>query len=656
MGKRGQQGQAIVLLALMMLVLVGMVGLGLDSGRAYVDRRELQDAVDAAALAAADTYQANGGYGTAWSLGEQAALSLYAANERIYSTASCSPALGVPTTSPQTWTCSYPSDSSHSVTLTITNRGASGAIFQVSATHQLRLALMQLLSASSTISVGATATSNVSSQTRTPAIATLSQNGCNGNNGHSLSISGGGNITVNGDMISSGDINIQSANSTVKIAGDVLDQCPNPPPTAIQYLCYPSGASPPCTLPDVVGAGTGGQTAFPDPGYQAPSLSGLTNQANLGAAVVIAPGIYSTDPHLTNNAGCYFMAAGVYDWQNGFTANGGFISNELKPPDEPVYTDNTQRASSQFWDSNSSCAGSFSLVAAAAPPGHNIAVGAYALEVTTTRTDTYNGVSYSRESAPSMCRTVSTTSLLGGIQVTINNPPGAQGYNVYVSTSGCGGPFGYVYHMTYTGVQLQTALGVATTILDDRQIPVGWTPNAGASPGTSGAYPPSGETAGYGSGLPQNNPGRAASPNGDRANENYCADETGTWVTCPARVTPGAVIWYIPSTGCLSLAAGGDYYFFSGYQYNWISLWEPGAFSPPANTCNNTIAGHSNTAMIGTMYMPSANVSITGGSTVQAPIAGGIVANTATLGGSGGITIQHSDAVDPSPPSARLIY
>jgi uncharacterized membrane protein len=67
----------------MMLVLVGMVGLGLDSGRAYVDRREVQDAVDAAALAAADVYQANGGYGNAWLFGEQAALSLYASKERV---------------------------------------------------------------------------------------------------------------------------------------------------------------------------------------------------------------------------------------------------------------------------------------------------------------------------------------------------------------------------------------------------------------------------------------------------------------------------------------------------------------------------------------------------------------------------------------------
>src|SRR3979409_2700245 len=51
-----QKGQAIVLIALMILVLFGMLGLAIDSGRAYVDRRDQQTAVDAAALAAGDWY------------------------------------------------------------------------------------------------------------------------------------------------------------------------------------------------------------------------------------------------------------------------------------------------------------------------------------------------------------------------------------------------------------------------------------------------------------------------------------------------------------------------------------------------------------------------------------------------------------------------
>src|SRR5437016_11512184 len=58
-GKQGgpQGGQAIVLIALLILVLFGMLGLAVDSGRAYVDRRDQQSAVDASALAAGDWYE-----------------------------------------------------------------------------------------------------------------------------------------------------------------------------------------------------------------------------------------------------------------------------------------------------------------------------------------------------------------------------------------------------------------------------------------------------------------------------------------------------------------------------------------------------------------------------------------------------------------------
>src|SRR5450759_5689735 len=54
---RLQKGQAIVLIALLIMVLFAMLGLAIDSGRAYVDRRDQQAAVDAAALAAGDWYE-----------------------------------------------------------------------------------------------------------------------------------------------------------------------------------------------------------------------------------------------------------------------------------------------------------------------------------------------------------------------------------------------------------------------------------------------------------------------------------------------------------------------------------------------------------------------------------------------------------------------
>ena len=66
---KAQKGQAIVLIAIMLAVLVGMAALAIDGSRAYAARRDLQAAVDSAALAAADKLQQGGTYSAA----EQAA-------------------------------------------------------------------------------------------------------------------------------------------------------------------------------------------------------------------------------------------------------------------------------------------------------------------------------------------------------------------------------------------------------------------------------------------------------------------------------------------------------------------------------------------------------------------------------------------------------
>src|ERR1700694_4743768 len=84
---RLQSGQAIVLIAIMLAVLVGMAALAVDGARAYTLRRDIQEAVDAAALAAADSLQQTGSYVTA----EQAASTSFGANMRQYASPSCAP-------------------------------------------------------------------------------------------------------------------------------------------------------------------------------------------------------------------------------------------------------------------------------------------------------------------------------------------------------------------------------------------------------------------------------------------------------------------------------------------------------------------------------------------------------------------------------------
>src|SRR6266446_8970498 len=102
--RRRQSGQAIVIIALMLTVLIGMVAIAIDGSRAYALRRDLQAAVDAAALAAGDNLQQTGSYSSA----EQAATTIFGANLRVYSGPACAPGYGAPGAGPLTITCTYP--------------------------------------------------------------------------------------------------------------------------------------------------------------------------------------------------------------------------------------------------------------------------------------------------------------------------------------------------------------------------------------------------------------------------------------------------------------------------------------------------------------------------------------------------------------------
>src|SRR6185436_8978638 len=50
-----EQGQALVMIAIALIVLVGILGLVIDGGNAFLDRRRAQNAADSAALAASVT-------------------------------------------------------------------------------------------------------------------------------------------------------------------------------------------------------------------------------------------------------------------------------------------------------------------------------------------------------------------------------------------------------------------------------------------------------------------------------------------------------------------------------------------------------------------------------------------------------------------------
>jgi hypothetical protein len=383
-----------------------------------------------------------------------------------------------------------------------------------------------------------------------------------------------------------------------------------------------------------------------------------------GSTVVLQPGTYAANPNF--GGGCWFLSAGVYMWQGGLTNSSGFVSNELKPPDEPQASNVRLVSGSQFWDTNGvNCAGSFQVNDIGGP--NPIESSNWGVVLTSVRTDTYNGVTYRRESAPSACNAVHVHAN-EVLQVQVSNVPGATSYNVYASgtASGCNGPWGLVGNIPVAGTVSNSntnpcplftgngcSLGHETAIFDSTLISDLFAPNPLATPGTYESQPPDSETAPLSGTLPNQNPPNGTNGDGDRANENACQTVGGAFAGCPAAITPGAVELYVPRGGCLSTTNAADTYVFSGYQYDWISVYEPGAGSPPANTCSNTLGAAGNSAYVGLVYVPSAGVALQSQYTFETAGTGGLMASTVTVTGAMP-TIDYSSAYAPVPPASRL--
>ncbi len=209
-GHRHQAGQAIVLIALMLTVLIGMVAIAIDGSRAYAVRRDLQAATDAAALAAADGLQQSGSYVTA----EQNATAIFGKSLRLYAAPTCTP-YGTPGASAWTVTCSY----SDGTAMTDVARvlGPQGSRFQISATRTLQLQFGRVLTNGTNPTLGASAQGSVNNLRYTPTIAGLAGAGCGGVSGDAISVNGSGTLSITGDVVANGTIGV--AAGAVRVAG-----------------------------------------------------------------------------------------------------------------------------------------------------------------------------------------------------------------------------------------------------------------------------------------------------------------------------------------------------------------------------------------------------------------------------------------------------
>src|SRR5437660_2482261 len=299
-----QEGQAIILIALLILVLFGMLGLAIDSGRGYVDRRDQQTAVDAAALAAGDWYE---NFQDLNGLVVPKSVALYQTDLRIYTgyqTAShTSTLVGTNANLPQD-TYTYTFAGAYTLTIVATDTQFNGYEFEYTSSHNLALAFIQIFGGSTTVPISATATAIVGNQRQTPALLTLSNGSC------ATKLTGAAQLTVLGDVYTNGtaclDSNLHEAGNCYGAAGSNCG--------VAQYYCYnatpgfiPYAPTPTCNAGDTMGTGIVPAPSLPDPGYLAPSIGYYNtgqayNQDNRGSHTEMFPGQYAGQFHLTGGS------------------------------------------------------------------------------------------------------------------------------------------------------------------------------------------------------------------------------------------------------------------------------------------------------------------------------------------------------------------
>jgi Flp pilus assembly protein TadG len=700
--RRLQEGQAIVLIGLLILVLFAMLGLAIDSGRSYVDRRDQQAAVDSAALAAGDWYE---NYGNLYGSTLPKSKLIYANNLHLYSgptSDTITTTFVGPNTNLQQDTEVVSFSGGYTLTIVATNTQFNGYQFNFTTVHQLPLAFMQIFGGPTAVTINATATSIVGNQRQTPALLTLSPNAC------ATSLKGAGTLTVLGDVYTNGtacvDANLHLAGNCYGQAGSNCN--------AAAYYCFNSSPgfipyAPACNPGDTLGTGIVPAPSLPDPGYLAPSqpyYSAPGVQFNRGGYTEMTPGVYAG--FSLSGPGCYFLDAGVYVWNGGYTSHGGMVSNELKAPSEELYSapGTTSGAVSPFYNS-SGCDGGFNVSVTPAPGNgikHQGGAGNWGVEVSTVRYDRFidptitpnpcfNSPGCRRESTPSACQLVNTLDASNsGINVNITrNSPGAQYYLVYINPNGCdgvannfsfvnrylapgwtdgGGPPAAATGPPWTGtlsngvngwscpVAGVTICNIAYNALSPNNLcfaqarsQLCQSPDDELAPQCFASCPAAAS-------VPQANPPMNLQyppyTGGDIANENYCVvspnpgDPVAPCTT--AKVTPGAVQFYFPAGSCLDQNGNGSTHVFSGEQYNWIIIYQPSG-----NVCSQKLNGNALTQYIGTIYSPTASWDILGSDT--SPLAGQVICYSAQVTGSANVGIDFNPNYSPAPPAARLI-
>lgn len=365
--RAAQRGQTMVIVALLMTAMVGFLGLSIDGGRLYIERRVLQNGADAASLAMSDAFfgakENNSDTATSLAVGFAAGLAEFEAQVKQTGTWVVSGSVPTDCTVAPTSSTYPPSNAPgggnvvkytlNGYTLLLSAWASSSQVqsgicaFNAVATHGIATFFINVLSSITTVSATTDATS-VSAHIFTPPTLLVLDPTCGGGTGTALKIAGGGTVTIFGSSRTDGNATVTN-NTTVQSNGNFFDHCDNQTTVNGFGITYGSGFG---------GFGNASTETDPElgfagrfPGYlssgppysgTSPSDSENTQSACKSTAlgcVVLEPGTFSATHNFPSGGGCWFVEPGIYDWAStaanalDFNSQGVVISNELTPPD-----------------------------------------------------------------------------------------------------------------------------------------------------------------------------------------------------------------------------------------------------------------------------------------------------------------------------------
>jgi len=343
--RSSRSGQAIVIMALAMVAICGMLALAIDAGRLYFQRRLMQDAVDAGALAGAQSL-----VGTVANPNGLPNYALYYALDDTFATFNLNPANNDPNsgyyTSPVNNTVT---DTEGGYTVTaVAPSGYNNKQVQVTVSFNAVATFVEILGFNQ-VNIVATATAEAGTNAKTYAIFAYGGIGT----GNTINIQGGGyaqvdngqdgsdvcSATPSGETISNAKFHVPTGyNGIININGNVfINQGSDNQHLAKYWVTSPPYATGQDPEPNYLIPDTSNIATAPNrskwqnvaPGASVTGLNGVTvtNTTSTNRDIVIYyPGKYSGNsqnisiPNAANSDnvnGLYIFANGLYYFTNG---------------------------------------------------------------------------------------------------------------------------------------------------------------------------------------------------------------------------------------------------------------------------------------------------------------------------------------------------